>query len=474
MKTILLPAGMPESKLAELRDEVRIHRSLVHPNICRIFDVFEEDGGLHLIMQLCTGGTMCSRLSRSRTGYSERAAATLMEKLLSAIFYCHRHGVVHCDVSARDAPHEITSAARVGARSGGCVHCVVRLRIKLDNFVYESEADEAEPILIDFGIAASVSPGHEEMRRIRGSPSYMAPELLARHPYDSSVDMWALGVVAFLLLSGKRPFDHRNPKEKARMVRQDPLVFPDAQWARVSADAKDFCTQLMQKSPADRMSASEALRHPWIVNASAVHATDSAQLNHSIISSLEAFSHSDDLEKLVFESVAFTTPPARLAELRSIFVAMDTDDSGTISLDELKQAFAAFPEYCVERVAEMFLHMDLHHHGEVDFLEFASAASSAGWQNAEAGRMAVETTAVAAFSFLDRDGDGYLTKDDILSSVDGGYPEEVVEEMLASHGVDGRINFKSFKVLLFTGSGQQLFHAASASRAVSRAASSLT
>ena len=98
-----------------------------------------------------------------------------------------------------------------------------------------------------------------------GTYSYMAPELWSdeEDEYDSSVDMWALGVVAYMLLSGKRPFHHQDRKEKARMICHDPLRFPSPDWDRLSDAAKDFCSKLMQKNPKDRMPASEAVHHAW-------------------------------------------------------------------------------------------------------------------------------------------------------------------------------------------------------------------
>ena len=127
--------------------------------------------------------------------------ATLVEKMLSSIIYCHHHGVVHRD-------------------------------IKLDNFIYENEREDAELKLIDFGFAAEILPGKESMWDQLGTPSYMAPELWGSEEaeYDSSVDMWALGVVTYMLLSGKRPFHSNDKEEKRRMIMHDPLRFPTEQW----------------------------------------------------------------------------------------------------------------------------------------------------------------------------------------------------------------------------------------------------
>ena len=307
--------------IEELKREIEIQRTLDHPNICKIFESYEDRQAqeMYIIMEICTGGSLVSRMKSHRHGYGERAAATLVEKMLSAVIYCHHHGVVHRD-------------------------------IKLDNFIYENESEEAELKLIDFGFAAEIAPGKESMWDQLGTPSYMAPELWGSEEaeYDSSVDMWALGVVTYMLLSGKRPFHHQDKREKARMIRHDALRFPSPDWDRVSADAKDFCSALMQKKPRDRLAATTAKDHKWIKNASKLHkgidAAHELARHNEIVESLEAYCEADDLKKLALEVIAFSTPPAKLQELRDLFVKIDTDDSGMISLAEFKEAMALHPE----------------------------------------------------------------------------------------------------------------------------------
>jgi len=329
MKTVSIE-GMAAHSMAELRQEIAVQKMLDHPNIVKVFETFEDPRRqeLHIIMEMCTGGALVSRMKTHRHGYGEKAAATLMEKMLSSIMYCHKHGVVHRD-------------------------------IKLDNFIYENEDEDAELKLIDFGFASFVAPGKESMWDQIGTPSYMAPELWAERQkeYDSSVDMWALGVVCYMLLSGKRPFHHQDRKEKARMICHDALRFPTPDWDRISDSAKDFCSKLMQKNPKDRMPASEAVHHQWIKQQSSLHQGEDAahelQRHQEVVDSLQAFSEADDLKRVALEVIAFSTPPGKLEELRNVFVKMDTDDSGTLSIEEFKSAMALHPEIPMAQVHVM-------------------------------------------------------------------------------------------------------------------------
>jgi len=206
-----------------------------------------------------------------------------------------------------------------------------------------------------------------------GTPSYMAPELWADYAkeYDSSVDMWAIGVVAFMLLSGKRPFHHNDRAEKRRMIMHDPVRFVGSEWDNVSAEGRKFCTALMQKDPHKRLSASQALNHPWIKHESNLHAgADAAQeleAHRQIVDSLQAFSRMDEMRKIALEVIAFSTPPHKCDELRDLFVKMDTNNSGTITPDEFA---AAMNSSDVPDVQNLFRLIDVNGDGTVSKDEF--------------------------------------------------------------------------------------------------------
>jgi len=242
-----------------LRNEVSMQKQLDHPNICKVFEAFEDfrHGEVHIIMELCTGGSLVSRMRSTR--YSEEQAASFVQQMLSATLHCHRHGVVHRD-------------------------------IKLDHLLFGDMTDDAELKLIDFGFARAVAPGKDALHDQLGTPSYMAPELWTERstpspirretPHDSSVDMWAIGVVTYMLLSGQRPFHSQDLDEKVRMIKHEPLQFPEHAWAHISPEATEFVTALLSKVAEERPSAAEAARHPWLLQhtvAAAAHATRGQQ-----------------------------------------------------------------------------------------------------------------------------------------------------------------------------------------------------
>ena len=410
--------SMDKSNFDELRTEIATQKKLDHPNICKVIESFEDPrhGKMYIVMELCSGGSLVSRMKYHRHGYGEGAVATFIESMLSAVTYCHHHGVVHRD-------------------------------IKLDNMIFESEAEDAELKLIDFGFAMEVRVGREGMWEQLGTPSYMAPELWdkGKTTYDSAVDVWAIGVVAYMLLSGKRPFHHQDMEEKRRLIRHAELQFPSPDWDHVSDGAKDFCRALLKKRPHDRLSSADAAQHAWIKSASNMHrgidAAHELEKHTEIVDSLEAFSHADGLAKLALQVIAFSTPPAKLAELRQIFHKMDEDDSGTLSLEEFKHAMAMHPEIPQERVEQLFNQMDVQHKGEIDYTEFLAATVASSANFAENGQSSI----LAAFNMLDADHDGYIDKKDLTRAFDGEISEAEETQILKHCDASGRVNFDAFK-----------------------------
>ena len=240
--------------MKELRKEIDAMRRLDHPNIVRIFETYEDEaeGRIVMVLELCSGGELVNKLmlQPQNQGLSEQEAAKLVTKMLSALRHCHMNDVVHRD-------------------------------IKLDNFVYENEEADAELKLIDFGLSHVAQPGRvkDEMMKGRvGTLSYMAPEVLNRRPYTAACDMWSLGVVAFILLSGRRPFHSRDRHEKIERILHTEPNFASSSWKGVPPQAVDFVQRLLIKDPEHRMRAEEAMAHPWIVESKAA-ATDKGLAN---------------------------------------------------------------------------------------------------------------------------------------------------------------------------------------------------
>jgi calcium-dependent protein kinase len=415
---------MGVDKLDMLRSEVDAMRRLDHPNIVKLYETFEEGHEIHMVMELCTGGVLIDRLEQSNRRFlAEPEVARLVAKLLSALVHCHERNVLHRD-------------------------------IKLENLMYESPSTTSEVKLIDFGLSHLGTPdtgvGSKMKAKGRvGTVSYMAPEVLrskATHvPYAAPCDVWSLGVVAYMLLSGRRPF-HAPKGDKEREQKIDLILhsepsFEGGGWRHVSDEAKEFVRALLQKDPEKRISAREAMRHPWLVHAkeaaaeSSIHGKHlsspaSVMKHHSgVVWEMQAFSSLSRVHKVALELVAFAATTAEVEQLRQLFYAIDADGSGAINRDEFRSAMAAHPEFSERMVTRLFDAIDFDRRGLVSYNEFLAATLGAAMGPLD------EDKVRAVFDRLDTDGDMIVSRDDLLRSLGSAVSEQDIDDMFEQLGI---------------------------------------
>jgi calcium-dependent protein kinase len=230
--------------------EIRLQSSLPrHPNILGLLAYFDEPQEVHLIMDLCRGGDLFDAIADARRengaegrdlALSETAAYNMSRQLLSALAFCHKHGVVHRDVKAEN----------------------ILITKSLQEVPLES--GKAEVKLCDFGLAARHWPGSPKLRTPVGSPDYVAPEVARKQPYGSPVDVWSAAVVLFASLRGRLPFAAKTDHDVLLRVREGRPQF-DSGWKHISSEARDAVLHLMTLYPAERPSAADALQHSWFV-----------------------------------------------------------------------------------------------------------------------------------------------------------------------------------------------------------------
>jgi serine/threonine protein kinase len=213
-----------------------------------MIDYFEEDRCHFVVMELEKGGDLCERLNDKVT-YSEPDARTVARNICEAMDFVHSKGFAHCDIKPR-------------------------------NYLLRSKRDDVDVRLADFGFAQHVHAPNSLTSQC-GTPFFVAPEVINRKPYDQKVDMWSIGVTTYLLLSGETPFNGKNRQQLFRRISCDEPVFHDDKWGNVSDEAIDFVLRLLTKDPAKRMSASEALRHEWIVGSGARSPMNSSSMGGS-------------------------------------------------------------------------------------------------------------------------------------------------------------------------------------------------
>lgn len=207
-----------------------------HPAVVAFHEAYEDDDFVHLVMEICSGGDLFDRIvsRKNRVPFSEEEAATILQKLMEAISYCHSLGIAHRD-------------------------------IKPDNILFSSNSNSLAQIkLADFGQASSFSPGKGSMQGIVGTPYYVAPEVLGGKDYSEKVDVWSAGVILYIMLSGVAPFVGDTPQEIFEAVLCGRLRFPSDPWLSISHSAKDLIRRMLCRDVSKRLSAQQVLEHGWI------------------------------------------------------------------------------------------------------------------------------------------------------------------------------------------------------------------
>eukprot|EP00742_Colponemidia_sp_Colp-10_P002797 GILJ01002991.1.p1 GENE.GILJ01002991.1~~GILJ01002991.1.p1 ORF type:complete len:769 (+),score=114.17 GILJ01002991.1:198-2504(+) len=227
---IISKKNMQESEREFIRTEVAILKLVRHPNIVKLMDIFENADYLYLVMELMDGGDLLERV-RQVKHFSEQDAAYVVYSIASALLYLHSYGITHRD-------------------------------LKPENIMMVTATDQDLVKVTDFGLSKLVGPD-ERLSEPLGTLAYVAPEILRHHPYDKSADLWSVGVIGYLILRGKLPFDSESDREIARQTVEDSLDFNDPFWETVSGAAKDLINGLLQKEPQRRYTVQQVLNHPW-------------------------------------------------------------------------------------------------------------------------------------------------------------------------------------------------------------------
>ncbi|XP_065188383.1 myosin light chain kinase A-like [Sycon ciliatum] len=214
--------------------EVNVMLRLQHPNIIRLHEVFESDTKVYLVLDLVRGGELFDRIVDCGF-YSEQETVAVIRQVLTAVEYLHRNNVLHRD-------------------------------LKPENLLYADPNDDLSLKVADFGLSRLITPARRSTLTICGTPGYVAPEVLLGKKYGPPVDMWAVGVITYILLCGFEPFYDEDQQEIYQKTIRAEYSFPSPYWDDVSVDARDFINQLLRYRSSKRLTATEALHHPWIVN----------------------------------------------------------------------------------------------------------------------------------------------------------------------------------------------------------------
>ncbi|KAA3488974.1 calcium-dependent protein kinase 29-like isoform X1 [Gossypium australe] len=398
----------------DVRREISILQHLTgQPNIVEFKGAYEDARNLHLVMELCSGGELFDRITAKRS-YSERQASSICRQIMNVVHACHFMGVMHRD-------------------------------LKPENFLMVSKDEDSQIKATDFGLSVFIEEGRM-YKDLVGSPYYVAPEVLQRK-YGKEIDVWSAGVILYILLSGVPPFWGETDKEIFKAVSEGNLDLKSQPWPTISEGAKDLIRKMLARDPKKRITAAQALEHPWMKEGG--EASDKP-IDSAVLSRLKQFRVMNKLKKLALKVIAENLSSEEENKgLQQMFNNIDTDGSGAITLEELRDGLARLGSKLTEpEIKQLMDAADVDKSGTIDYIEFVTATM-------HRHRLDREDNIRKAFNFFDKDSNGFITRDELRQAMNqyGMGDEATIDEVIEDVDTDkdGRINYEEFVAMMKRG-----------------------
>ncbi|KQJ89539.1 calcium-dependent protein kinase 25 [Brachypodium distachyon] len=414
-KTIAKRKLSTREDLEDVRREVQIMYHLSgQPNIVDLRGAYEDKHSVHLVMELCAGGELFDRII-ARGHYTERAAASLLRAIVGIVHTCHCMGVMHRD-------------------------------LKPENFLLLGKADDAPLKATDFGLSVFFKEG-EVFRDIVGSAYYIAPEVLKRR-YGPEADIWSIGVMLYIFLAGVPPFWAENENAIFTAVLRGHVDFSGDPWPAISAGAKDLVKKMLNINPKERLTAFQVLNHPWIKEDGDAPDTP---LDNVVLNRLKQFRAMNQFKKAALRVIAGCLSEEEIKGLKEMFKNIDKDNSGTITLEELKNGLAKQGTKLSDNEIEQLMEAaDADGNGLIDYEEFVTAT-------VHMNKMDREEHLYTAFQYFDKDNSGFITRDELEQALKekGLYDAQEIKEVISEADTDndGRIDYSEFVAMMRKGTG---------------------
>ncbi|MCD9560253.1 Calcium-dependent protein kinase 17 [Datura stramonium] len=415
-KTIAKRKLANKEDVEDVRREVQImHHLAGQPNIVELKGAYEDKHSVHLVMELCAGGELFDRII-AKGHYTERAAAALLRTIVQIVHTCHSMGVIHRD-------------------------------LKPENFLLLNKDENAPLKATDFGLSVFYKQG-DVFKDIVGSAYYIAPEVLKRR-YGPEVDIWSIGVMLYILLCGVPPFWAENENGIFSAILTGHVDFSSDPWPSISSGAKDLVRKMLAVDPRQRLTAMQVLNHSWIKEDGEAPDTP---LDNAVLHRLKQFRAMNKFKKVALRVIAGCLSEEEIMGLKQMFKNMDTDNSGTITLEELKQGLAKqgtkLSDFEIKQLMEA---ADADGNGTIDYEEFITATM-------HMNKMDREEHLYTAFQYFDKDHSGYISREELEQALrefgmnDENDLKEIISEVDTDH--DGRINYDEFVAMMKKGNSE--------------------
>ncbi|CAN4108480.1 unnamed protein product [Withania somnifera] len=394
--------------IEDVRREVKILKALSgHKHLVKFHDACEDTNNVYITMELCEGGELLDRILSRGGKYSEDDAKIITVQILNVVAFCHLQGVAHRD-------------------------------LKPENFLFTSRNEDSDMKLIDFGLSDFIRPD-ERLNDIVGSAYYVAPEVLHKS-YSLEADIWSIGVITYILLCGSRPFWARTESGIFRVVLRADPNFEDLPWPSVSPEAKDFVKRLLNKDYRKRMTAAQALSHPWLRSES-----HPIPLDILVYKLVKSYLHATPLKRAALKALSKAVTEDELVYLRAQFMLLEPSKDGRVSLENFRMALLGNATDAMKesRVPDILNAMATLSYRKLDFEEFCAAAIST-YQLEAVERW--KQIASVAFEHFEREGNRHISVEELARELNvGPTAHSLVRDWIRS---DGKLTLLGYTKLL--------------------------
>ena len=394
-----------------IKREVDILRSMDHPNIVKYFETYEDECYLHIVMEYIAGDNLFRVLTDQKGfKFTERTISKIMTCLLKAVLFLHHNGIIHRD-------------------------------IKPENIVFVEPDNFNALKLIDFGL--SIQQNAKKDNRRVGTPYYMSPEMV-RGNFNYASDVWSIGVILFIMVTGKQPFRGKSKEEVFDKIKKGAYDKGTLNRAKCSKEVKDLIKKMLVTEHSKRITVECALDHIWFKQFEK-NKNINLVVDQEIIDSLKQFQYQNIFQKEIRFYLAKLCSDKEIIKLKHAFLAIDKDNSGEIEYEEIPKIFSELNiEASDTELKNIFSSMDFHCDGKVNYSEFLAATISTINFNKEEKLW-------SAFKYFDTTDSGYITLDSVMDALKNSgviIDEEGLTKTFNELQKKGKkINFNEFKAI---------------------------
>jgi calcium-dependent protein kinase len=399
--------------VAMLESEISILKELDHPNIVRFYETYIDYKYIHIVMQLCTGGELFDRIVKLEK-FSEKDAAELMSKILSAVQHLHEHNICHRD-------------------------------LKPENFLFKNNKENAEIKIIDFGLSKKFSKLETDMTTIVGTPFYVAPEVLSGN-YDTQCDLWSWGVILYVLLWGYPPFDGDSNKDIFRAILKSKLDFDEDEWGNISGEAKELISKLLEKDPKKRIKVDNALTHKWFKKWQD-QTEEVKEFQTEYLTRLKNYRAPNRLQYEVLSFLMKNLDTSERVKIKQVFRNITAKSSGDLTFVDLEDAFKdSGMDGATDHIEELKKWLDFDKDGKIKYTDFLLATINKN-------EALTDANIKFAFHHFDTDNNGYITLDNLVEAFhrEGkGLDVDEIKDILAQADISntGKISLDDFTKIM--------------------------